>query len=115
VDRDFHQRLLFGENGYRKNANLISKLFYFYCDKKIPPSERSTVPPASQTGANFGIIFTTPLVSIMVGENFLGGWPSAFYVFGKINYKEIFNTKIVLFIIRCFILFVVYRLVFFWF
>jgi hypothetical protein len=30
-----------------------------------------------------GIIFTTPLASIMIGAGFLGGWPSAFYVFGK--------------------------------
>jgi ACS family sodium-dependent inorganic phosphate cotransporter-like MFS transporter 5 len=51
--------------------------------KKIPPAERSTIPPASQTGTNIGIIFTTPLVSIMVEDGFMGGWPSAFYVFGK--------------------------------
>jgi ACS family sodium-dependent inorganic phosphate cotransporter-like MFS transporter 5 len=60
--------------------DFVYKLFSL----KIPPSERSTVPAISQTGANFGIIFTTPLVSVMIEQKFLGGWPSAFYVFGKI-------------------------------
>lgn len=45
--------------------------------------ERSTVPPAAQTGTSMGIVFTTPLVSIMAESGFLGGWPSAFYVFGE--------------------------------
>ncbi|UJR21148.1 hypothetical protein I4U23_024247 [Adineta vaga] len=53
--------------------------------KWIPAAERSTVPPAAQTGTSIGIIFTTPLVSIMVEDGFLGGWPSAFYVFGAIS------------------------------
>ncbi|CAF5130607.1 unnamed protein product, partial [Rotaria sp. Silwood1] len=30
--------------------------------KWIPTFERSTVPPAAQTGISIGIIFTTPLV-----------------------------------------------------
>ncbi len=55
--------------------------------EKIPASERSTIPPAAQTGTSIGIIFTTPLASIMIGDGFLGGWPSAFYVFGKIKYE----------------------------
>ncbi|UJR28338.1 hypothetical protein I4U23_009580 [Adineta vaga] len=53
--------------------------------KWIPPSERSTIPPISQSGANFGIIISTPLISIMIERNFLGGWPSAFYVFGTLS------------------------------
>ncbi|CAF1327020.1 unnamed protein product [Adineta ricciae] len=53
--------------------------------KWIPPSERSTIPPASQSGANFGIIISTPLISIMIERNFLGGWPSAFYAFGVLS------------------------------
>jgi ACS family sodium-dependent inorganic phosphate cotransporter-like MFS transporter 5 len=53
--------------------------------KWIPPAERSTVPPAAQTGTSMGIIFTTPLTSIMIGAGFLGGWPSAFYVFGVLS------------------------------
>jgi ACS family sodium-dependent inorganic phosphate cotransporter-like MFS transporter 5 len=79
---------------------------------KIPPSERSTVPAISQTGANFGIIFTTPLVSVMIEQKFLGGWPSAFYVFGKI-YDFKYNEY--LFIIRDYVLFMVHWLVLFWF
>ncbi|CAF1364609.1 unnamed protein product [Rotaria sordida] len=51
----------------------------------IPSSERSTIPPAAHSGANVGIIITAPLVSIMIAEHFLGGWPSAFYVFGVIS------------------------------
>ncbi|CAF1467410.1 unnamed protein product [Rotaria sordida] len=47
----------------------------------IPPSERRTVPSGAQTGGIFGIITTTSLVSIMIGEHFLGGWPSTFNVF----------------------------------
>jgi hypothetical protein len=57
----------------------MKKLFIF----EIPPSERSTIPPAAQAGSNIGIVVTTPIVSIMIAQNFLGGWPSAFYVFGK--------------------------------
>ncbi|CAF0896316.1 unnamed protein product [Rotaria sordida] len=53
--------------------------------KWIPASERSTVPPAAQVGTNMGIIFTTLLVSIMAQNGFLGGWPSAFYVFGILS------------------------------
>jgi len=53
--------------------------------KWIPMLERSTIPPASQTGTNLGIIFTTPMVSLMSDSGFLGGWPSAFYVFGTLS------------------------------
>ncbi|CAF1210203.1 unnamed protein product [Rotaria sp. Silwood1] len=53
--------------------------------KWIPPAERSTVPAAAQSGTNLGVIFATPLVSIMSDSTFLGGWPSAFYVFGAIS------------------------------
>ena len=61
------------------NLVVITLIFYI---QKIPASERSTIPPAAQTGTNIGIICTTPLVSVMVEDGFLGGWPSAFYVFG---------------------------------
>ncbi|CAF1524391.1 unnamed protein product [Rotaria magnacalcarata] len=50
--------------------------------KWIPTAERSRIPPAAQSGTSIGIIFTTPLVSIMSENGFIGGWPSAFYVFG---------------------------------
>jgi len=57
-------------------------LVFFWKNKQIPASERSTIPPIAQSGTSLGIIFTTPLVSIMIEQNFLGGWPSACYVFG---------------------------------
>ncbi|CAF1395431.1 unnamed protein product, partial [Didymodactylos carnosus] len=50
--------------------------------KWVPPLERSTIPPAAQTGTNFGIIITTSLVSLLSTSKFLGGWPSIFYVVG---------------------------------
>ncbi|CAF4919716.1 unnamed protein product [Rotaria sp. Silwood1] len=62
--------------------------------KWIPVSERSTVPPTAQTGISMGIIFTTPLVSIMAANGFLGGWPSAFYVFSMV----IIRNKIIIFL-----------------
>jgi hypothetical protein len=36
-------------------------------------------------GKEIGIIITTPLVSLLCGSTFLGGWPSAFYVFGILS------------------------------
>lgn len=51
--------------------------------------ERSTIPPASQTGTNLGIIFATPMVSLMSESGFLGGWPSAFYVFGMLTNRAL--------------------------
>ncbi|CAF1220575.1 unnamed protein product [Rotaria sordida] len=71
----------------------------------IPPSERRTVPSGAQTGGIFGIITTTSLVSIMIGEHFLGGWPSTFYVFGKNFYFDTKLTNMYLLIIRCIFLF----------
>ncbi|CAF4821591.1 unnamed protein product, partial [Rotaria sp. Silwood2] len=53
--------------------------------EKIPASERSTVPSAAHTGVSMSVTFTTPLVSIMAENEFIGGWPSAFYVFGIIS------------------------------
>ncbi|CAF1248536.1 unnamed protein product [Didymodactylos carnosus] len=61
--------------------------------KWVPPLERSTIPPAAQTGTNFGIIITTPLVSLLSSSKFLGGWPSVFYVFGAVG-SSIFLVSI---------------------
>ncbi|CAF0904028.1 unnamed protein product [Rotaria sordida] len=51
----------------------------------IPPLERSIVPPIASTGKEIGIVVTTPLVSLLCASTFLGGWPSAFYVFGVLS------------------------------
>ena len=34
-------------------------------------------------GKEVGVIVTTSLAGVLCASNFLGGWPSAFYVFGK--------------------------------
>jgi ACS family sodium-dependent inorganic phosphate cotransporter-like MFS transporter 5 len=34
-------------------------------------------------GKEIGVVVSTPLAGILCASNFLGGWPSAFYVFGK--------------------------------
>jgi hypothetical protein len=34
-------------------------------------------------GKEIGIVITTIIVSQLCASPFLGGWPSAFYVFGK--------------------------------
>ena len=65
---------------YQLVVGLYLSIFFV---SKIPLAERSTIPSAAQTGVNIGTIFTTPLVGIMIEGDFLGGWPSAFYVFGE--------------------------------
>ncbi len=67
----------------------------------IPPLERSIIPPIASSGEmklydktliiyicfnlgkEIGIVITTIIVSQLCSSTFLGGWPSAFYVFGK--------------------------------
>ena len=83
--------------------------FTFTFSLKIPASERSTIPSIAQTGTNFGIIITTPLVSLMAESKFLGGWPSAFYVFGRIK-NIILSLSFIM--IRYGIVYMVYLLVF---
>ncbi|CAF1413514.1 unnamed protein product, partial [Didymodactylos carnosus] len=51
----------------------------------VPPLERSTIPSTAATGANVGIIVSTPLISLLCASSFLGGWPSGFYVFGCLS------------------------------
>jgi hypothetical protein len=36
-------------------------------------------------GKEVGVIVTTPLAGLLCASTFLGGWPSAFYVFGMNN------------------------------
>jgi ACS family sodium-dependent inorganic phosphate cotransporter-like MFS transporter 5 len=35
------------------------------------------------TGKEVGVIVTTPLAGLLCASDFLGGWPAAFYVFGR--------------------------------
>lgn len=48
----------------------------------IPPLERSIIPPIASTGKEIGIVITTIVASQLCASTFLGGWPSAFYIFG---------------------------------
>ena len=34
-------------------------------------------------GKEVGVVITTPLAGLLCASTFLGGWPSAFYVFGR--------------------------------
>ena len=38
------------------------------------------------TGATTGTIIALPVAALLCESDFLGGWPSAFYVFGKITH-----------------------------
>ncbi|CAF3389237.1 unnamed protein product [Rotaria sp. Silwood1] len=51
----------------------------------VPPLERSIIPPIAHAGKEVGVIITTPLAGLLCASNFLGGWPSAFYLFGFIT------------------------------
>ncbi|CAF1344084.1 unnamed protein product, partial [Didymodactylos carnosus] len=51
----------------------------------VPPLERSIIPPIAHAGKEFGNVVTTPLAGLLCSSSFLGGWPSAFYVFGIIT------------------------------
>lgn len=50
--------------------------------KWAPPNARSRFVVFSYSGATTGTIITLPVAGILASSNFLGGWPSAFYVFG---------------------------------
>jgi ACS family sodium-dependent inorganic phosphate cotransporter-like MFS transporter 5 len=39
-------------------------------------------------GKEIGVVITTPIAGILCASNFLGGWPAAFYVFGKKNNND---------------------------
>ncbi|CAL4122351.1 unnamed protein product [Meganyctiphanes norvegica] len=50
--------------------------------KWIPPSERSQSSSLVFAGAQFGTVVSLPICGILCQSDFLGGWPSVFYVFG---------------------------------
>ena len=45
-------------------------------------------------GASTGTIITMPLASLLCDSQFLGGWPAAFYVFGKLNENVTMYLKV---------------------
>lgn len=53
--------------------------------KWTPEMERSFLPVIANSGAIFGSVVVLPVTGFLCDSNFLGGWPSAFYVFGAVS------------------------------
>ncbi|XP_069105865.1 sialin-like [Argopecten irradians] len=53
--------------------------------KWTPEMERSFLPIISSSGATIGSVVVLPVTGILCDSSFLGGWPSAFYVFGGVS------------------------------
>ncbi|XP_076368090.1 putative inorganic phosphate cotransporter isoform X2 [Tachypleus tridentatus] len=51
----------------------------------IPKSEMGLTCTIVYNGAQIGTLVTMPLTGVLSNSDFLGGWPSAFYVFGAIT------------------------------
>ncbi|KAK3748449.1 hypothetical protein QZH41_019368, partial [Actinostola sp. cb2023] len=50
-----------------------------------PPLERSKLTCLSYAGAQIGTILAMPASGALCDSNFLGGWPSVFYIFGTLG------------------------------
>ncbi|GBM03547.1 Sialin [Araneus ventricosus] len=50
-----------------------------------PKLERSRMTAFIFTGSNVGTVFTLAFSGVLCDSNFLGGWPSVFYVFGSLG------------------------------
>ncbi|KAK3088049.1 hypothetical protein FSP39_013989 [Pinctada imbricata] len=50
-----------------------------------PLWERSKLSSFTYAGAQLGTVFSMPLSGILCNSDFLGGWPSVFYVFGALG------------------------------
>ncbi|XP_038051386.1 sialin-like [Patiria miniata] len=50
-----------------------------------PPLERSRLITLSYSGANLGTVISLPISGLLCGSDFLGGWPSVFYIFGSVG------------------------------
>ncbi|EGD78838.1 hypothetical protein PTSG_01814 [Salpingoeca rosetta] len=53
--------------------------------KWAPPAERSQLATIAYSGAFLGTVVALPASGALADSNFLGGWPSVFYVFGAIG------------------------------
>ncbi|XP_048729077.1 sialin-like isoform X3 [Ostrea edulis] len=53
--------------------------------KWAPLWERSKLLSFTYAGAQLGTVFSMPISGILCKSNFLGGWPSVFYVFGALG------------------------------
>lgn len=52
----------------------------------VPPLERSRLVSLGYAGCQFGTFIALPISGVLCASDFLGGWPSVFYVFGKYRY-----------------------------
>ncbi|XP_060064462.1 sialin-like [Ylistrum balloti] len=50
--------------------------------KWTPEKERSVLPVFASSGATFGSLVVMPVAGYLCDSDFLGGWPSVFYIFG---------------------------------
>lgn len=51
----------------------------------IPPLERNKFAAIVYAGSNIGTVVSMPLTGWLCSQSFLGGWPSAFYIFGLLG------------------------------
>ncbi|KAH8270664.1 hypothetical protein KR044_000104 [Drosophila immigrans] len=51
----------------------------------IPPLERNKFAAIVYAGSNIGTVISMPLTGWLCSQRFLGGWPSAFYIFGLLG------------------------------
>nr|XP_039255122.1 sialin-like [Styela clava] len=51
----------------------------------VPPLERSKLVSLGYAGCHFGTFIAQPISGILCNSDFLGGWPSVFYVFGTLG------------------------------
>ncbi|XP_060664276.1 sialin [Drosophila nasuta] len=51
----------------------------------IPPLERNKFAAIVYAGSNIGTVISMPLTGWLCSQEFLGGWPSAFYIFGVLG------------------------------
>ena len=50
-----------------------------------PPVERSFLISLNYAGSQFGTVISQPISGILCSTDFLGGWPSVFYLFGNVS------------------------------
>ena len=60
----------------------------------FPPSERSTFAAIYTSGNQIAAVFALLISSYLCGTTFLGGWPSIFYLFGKLVQGKTVNEDI---------------------
>ena len=49
-----------------------------------PPVERSRLVSLTYAGCHLGTVIAQPIAGLLCSSEILGGWPSVFYIFGKL-------------------------------